>query len=160
MNVFCLLRALQDCIIAGMMPLSLPSRQRQDRQAVTWRQPDVFIGALPLEKTDPLESVPFVLVQALDGYEEEGEGLHIVQVAFRLAVQDAEPEAAENHLHNLLSLVRQSVMRARAGGALDGRFLMRPDERRRLWYWRRPDEQFPPFAEAYALTNWAMKGIE
>jgi hypothetical protein len=167
MNVFLLLSALKAVLEKHAPSLLLPARERKKRTGVkteteatgVWRAPKVFIGSMPPGVADAMETVPFVLIQTLEG-QEVGDGLHLVRVAFRLAVQDEDGEAAENHLHNLLSLVRQAVMGSLECRVLDGKYSMRPDEQGRLWYWRRPDEQLPPFAEAYTLTTWAIKGIE
>jgi hypothetical protein len=159
MNVFFLLLALRDILTPEMPTLPLPVRGRGKKPGVL-RPPQVFVGGLPHGTAKDLEEVPFVVIQALQGYELMGEGLHRTHVVFRVAVQDEEPEAAENHLHNLLSLVRRAVMRAQEGGVVNGRYIMQPDDKGRLWFWDRPDEQLPPFVQAYALTTWAMKGIE
>jgi len=183
MNVYLLLQALQNLIEkeAPMLPLPTKIRNTEEKRRKPYktdvlrageddpssvlnplssvcRHPYVFIGSLPLGTATMDELVPFVLIQALEGYEQDG--MHTVRVAFRVAVRDDEQESAENHLHNLMSLVRQAVMRAHEGDILEGKYQMRPDEAGHIWNWKRPDEQFPPFAEAYALANWAMKGIE
>jgi hypothetical protein len=164
MNTFTLLQALHDLLRdsfgGGNTPaLQLPYRDRGQKKTKSLRTPLVFIGSLPPNSGEGAEVVPFVLVQALEG-SESGDGLHVVQVAFRIAVQDDDQEAAENHLHNLLSLVHRAIMRAHDGGVLDGHFSMRPDEKGRYWRWQRPDDQNYPFAEAFALATWAMKGVE
>jgi hypothetical protein len=167
MNVFLLLQALRDVLTPKMPMLLLPSRARKKRgkqeveaeAAVVRRAPNVLVGSMPPGIADAMEAVPFVLIQTLEGHE-EGNGLHIVKVAFRLAVQDEDTEAAENHLHNLVSLTRQSVFGSLEKRVLGGKYQMQLDDQGRLWHWVRPDEQLPPFAEAYIITTWAMKGIE
>ncbi|MDR2056145.1 MAG: hypothetical protein LBQ10_09805 [Desulfovibrio sp.] len=160
MNVFLLLTALRDLLKQEAGHLLLPSRSRGDDREFVKRAPHVFIGALPPDMSDNLEAVPFVLIQAMQGHQSAEDGMHLARICFRLAVQDEDPEGAENHLHNLLSLIMGCVMRAGRNGAGGGRYVMWPGEQGRLWFWQRPDEQLPPFAEAYAVTTWAMKGIE
>jgi hypothetical protein len=160
MHTFRLLETLRGILEPQLKSeLMLPYRERGKKQTVAVRTPLVFIGSLPPNSGDGSEYVPFVLVQAMEGTE-IGDGWHVVQIAFRFAVQHEEPETAENDLHNLMSLVRRAIMRAHDKQVLDGYFSMRPDEKGRLWFWQRPDDQQYPFAEAFALAHWAMKGVE
>ena len=125
MNAFLLLQALRDALAENVGALKLPSRKRGKTEHV-WREPGIYIGSMPPGVNAAVEAVPFVCIQTMQGSQGD-DGLHVVTVAFRVAVQDPDPEAAENHLHNLLSLIRRSVM-GKAGGDLPReRFRMQPD---------------------------------
>lgn len=162
MNVFLLLTALRGLLEPELATLPLPGRRRPERcgpeEAVLEERPArVFIGSMPPKLNDALEVVPFVLLQPLTGHDRQG--LHHVEVALRLAVRDEDPEAAENDLHNLISLVRRCIMGA-GRVPLVGRYRLEDNGRDEIAPWTRPDEQAPPYAEAYILTHWAMKGLE
>lgn len=162
MNVFLLLEALRGLLEPQLAALPLPGRKRAEDGQPGAAQPEerparVFIGSMPPKLSDALEVVPFVLIQPLRGHDREG--LHHLEVAMRLAVRDEDPEAAENDLHNLIALVRRCVLGVRKA-PLSGKYLLEDNGRDEIAPWARPDEQAPPYAEAYVLTHWAMKGME
>lgn len=162
MNVFLLLEALRNQLKPELATLPLPGRQRPERgwpgEATPLEGPArVFLGSMPPKLSDALEVVPFVLIQPLRGHDREG--LHHLEVVLRLAVRDEDPEAAENDLHNLIALVRRCIMGA-GRVPLAGKYRLEDNGQGEIAPWVRPDEQAPPYAEAYILTHWNMKGLE
>ena len=105
---------------------------------------------------DAMESVPFVVVQALDGF--DANGLHRVRVALRLCIVGDDLEEGEEDLQNFISTLRLSLL-SLPDGLLNARFRMVEDEQGRLGFWERPDEQAYPFLQAHIFTTWEMQGV-
>lgn len=162
MNSFLLMAALREYLTPVLTSLPLPTRARRERprpEDVRLRPARVLLGSLPPKSGEHDEyDAPLVLIQAMSGHDAD-DGFAHVTLALRLAVWNEEAEGAENDLHNLLALVRRRVMSCRQQ-ALGGRYILTTNERGEFAPWVRPDEQAPPFAEAYALTHWNMQGNE
>ncbi|WP_165071058.1 hypothetical protein [Desulfovibrio sp. ZJ200] len=162
MNSFLLMTALRDRLAPALADLPLPTRSRRERPRpgeVLLRPARVLVGSLPPKGGEHAEyDAPLVLIQAMSGHDGD-DGFARVVLALRLVVWNEEAEGAENDLHNLLALVRRHAMSCRRQ-ALDGRYILTANERGEFTPWVRPDEQAPPFAEAYALTHWTMQGNE
>ena len=112
----------------------------------------VLIGSKPPTQLDALSAAPFALLQIMEGRREEG-GLDGVRLAIRVCIVDQEREAAENDLLNLISQIRLWLY-ALPGGVAGGAFRLEPDC---PLEWTRPDEQVPPFLQAYIFTNWQTR---
>ena len=155
MNSFFLLAELRDYLAPAVENLLLP-RKRRGSQAEADTPPRVLLG-LPPTGQEAWERVPFVSIQALSGRETE-DGLASMDVGIRIAVRGENGEEAENYLHNVLNAVRHRLL------------LLKKQPLARLYRleltkdglapWWRPDEQAPPFAEAFILTTWTFKGME
>lgn len=164
-----LMRALRASLTPVLATLPLPVRNREtDMRPVPLldgahvvpeelRPARIFLGRTPPTANDALGCVPFVVLQPLDG--EDGEGLHRLRLALRVCVAAGtfdEAEDAEADVHNLLSLLRRHLL-SLPDGLLTPRFrIVRNDKD---LPWTRPDEQFPPFVQAYIISSWEMQGV-
>ncbi|WP_394027486.1 hypothetical protein [Desulfovibrio falkowii] len=160
MNVYLLMTALRACIEPQLATLPLSARQRHTRPEPgqeTLRPATVHVGRLPAKEGGDTSDAPFVLIQSMHGYDEEG--CSYTTIALRVLIWSEDGEAGENDLQNLVALLRRAVLACRQQ-PLDGRYVLEPDERGRFAFWDRPDEQPPHFAEAYVLTNWKMQGLQ
>lgn len=123
----------------------------------------VHIGSMPPTVNEAISAAPFIVVQALEGYD-DGDFLQNIRVALRLCIVSGEPgaanyEAAENDLLNLVSQVRLWLMEAPGGCIGDGRYRLLPfDETGGKLPWERPDEQAMPFLQAHIFTQWQTAG--
>lgn len=158
MNTFLLMTSLRDALIPELATLPLPTRTVEILPEQEQRRPArVHVGMLP-PKTAEGFNAPEILIQAMNGHEND-DGFAHMEVTLHLVVWNEEPEAAENDLHNLLSLVRRKVLSFRQL-ALANKFVLTTDSQGKFAPWARPDEQILPFAEAYIITNWNMQGME
>ena len=172
MNLWSLMESLAAHLRNEFMSFPLPARFRRNSpvplttdgaDTVPLRIPSIYIGPLDYGLAEMAEKVPFVLIQAIRGY--EGEGLHHVELALRLAVAGEELDGAfnlvgaEQDLANLVSLTRRAVIGLKAA-PLEGRYLLMADSQGRIAPWTRPSEQLDPFREAYIITAFAMKGVQ
>ncbi len=141
--------------VRGRTATGCPVKPEHER-VPSLRCPKIFLGAMPPTIKDAMESVPFVVVQALDGFDVNG--LHRVRVALRLCIVGDDLEEGEEDLQNFISTLRLSLL-SLPDGLLNGRFRMVEDEQGRLGFWERPDEQAYPFLQAHIFTTWEMQGV-
>ena len=122
-----------------------------------------FIGSMPPTVNEAISAAPFVVIQAMDGYD-DGDFMQNVRVALRLCIVSGEPEAAnyeaaENDLLNLVSQIRLWLMEAPGGCIGNGKYRLLPyDETCGKLPWERPDEQALPFLQAHIFTQWQTLG--
>lgn len=156
MNSFLLLLALRRLLNAEIA--ALPLRRSPAKNDAACRPATIFIGSLPSSQGAPQAEAPFILLQALGGYQ-DADNFAYVSVALRFCVWNDESEARENDLYNLLAVCGRALLRQRAR-ALEGRYILVQGEQNRFVPWSRPDEQAFQYSEAYILSNWKMLGIE
>lgn len=160
MNVWLLLTELKRLLEPALQTLPLPVRWREAQGEGAQDAPDartarVFLGSMPPTAQDAVSAAPFIVLQALNGF--DADGLHVARVALRLCIVSEDLEEAENDLHNLISLARLRLL-SLPDKALQGRFRLIGENQGELAPWERPDEQVYPFLQAHILTAWQMKG--
>lgn len=156
MNVFGLMLALKAHLDNEFINLPLASRMR-DASADIHRPPKIYIGQLPAKSGQLAYEAPFLLVQAMNG-SDSTDGWAEAEIALRFVVYNDDTEGAENDLHNFVAFCRHSLLAFRQV-ALNERFVLAEKEGAYL-PWTRPDEQAPPFLEAYVISNWKFQGWE
>jgi len=168
MNAWQLLQELKKHLEPHLATLPLPVRGRNSQgqpvplateeagEAVPYLRPaSIYLGSMPPTMQDAVSSAPFVVLQAMSGYDENG--LHNISVAVRLCVVSDDLEGAEADLHALISLVRLRLQDL-PDMTLARRFRL-VEEQNGFAPWERPDEQVLPFLQAHILTTWQTKGV-
>lgn len=156
MNVFSLMRGLRQHLENEFVNLPLVSRLRDSAESHL-RKPAVYIGQLPAKSAQAAYEAPFVLLQPMNGADTI-DGWAEVELALRFVIFNDETEGAENDLHNFVAFCRHALMRFRQL-PLDEKFVLQEKEGMFL-PWTRPDDQAPPFLEAYVISNWKFQGWE
>ena len=159
MNVYLLEDGLKRAFEAKLVDLPLPTRTRSRRPADGEAEcipPLVFVGQEPPKTAAEMYDAPLVLIQNMAGHDEGG-FLHATLVV-RMVVWNEEPDAAENDLQNLLSLLRRTVLEFRAN-PLQGKWVAEAASNGQWCPWDRPDGQAPQFAQAYFLCHWHTLGF-
>lgn len=155
---YLLLAALKKTLEEALHALPLATRPRATGGATTAVPPRVYIGDLPPKSSSDAFEAPAVVLQALEGFDDT-EGWQHITVALRCIVwNDESPEAVENDLANLLSMLRWRCMQCRTS-PLDGRWALEQGENGSWLLWKRPDAQAPQFGEAFVLTHWRGPGL-
>lgn len=122
------------------------------------RPATVYLGSMPPTANEALAAAPFVVLQAMDGFD-DADGLQNMRVAIRLCIVSADLEAGENDLHNLISLIRLYLLAMPQGLLGKGSFRLSPfAESGGKLPWERPDEQALPFLQAYIFSQWQTMG--
>lgn len=167
-NAWQLLRELKSYLEPHLAILPLPVRGRNtqgqpaplttegvDEAVPALRPASVYVGSMPPTVNDALSAAPFVVLQAMGGYDENG--LHHITVALRLCIVSDDLEGAEQDLHALISLLRLRLQHL-PDKVLAQRFRITegPDG---YAPWERPDEQVIPFLQAHIMTLWQTKGV-
>ena len=169
MSPWLLLKAIKARLAPRLETLPLPVRGRDaagrpvpprsepgqpDTPLPACRPAVLHLGSMPPTAQGALESAPFVVAQAMGGFERAG--LHHVRVALRCCIVGDDLEAAEEDMQNLLSLQRLALLEA---PLLERRFQLVPDLQEQIAPWERPDEQMFPFLQAHIITTWNLQGV-
>lgn len=153
MNTFSLLYSLRKYLQESLAGFTLPVHPADPGIKKTKEEsstPKIFIGSLPPLSPDVLSLAPFIVIQAPRGYDENG--LHNMNIVFRICVAYEDYEDAENDLHNLVSAIRYYLLKL-PDGVLD-RYFRLAESQDGLLPWIRPDEQAEPFLQALINSNW------
>lgn len=166
MNAFGLLQELKKMLEAHLETLPLPVRGR-DRNGEPVadengnqiiRPAKVYLGSMPPTASDALSAAPFVVLQVMDGSDDQY-GVQNVRVGIRLCIVSDDLEEAENDLQNLISLIRLYILALPQGVLGAGHFRLSPfAENGGRVPWERPDEQAHPFLQAHIFTQWQTIG--
>lgn len=120
------------------------------------RSPSVLIGQMPQRERDRQEIVPFVLIQAMQGLDLEGE--QHVEIAFRLAVKNDDVEALEHDLHNFITVVRHALFELDKQPLVNKIKLI--ENEKGLLAWTRPDEQEDFYAQAFIFGKFVFPSMQ
>lgn len=155
MSVFPFLLALRREMENFLSALPLEENRKNADDLAVLSPARVYIGQLPPRSR--ADTGAFVLLQPLSGGQDEN-GCQIVELAIRVCVFNSGLEGAENDLFNLLELIRRELSSFRKRALADRYVLTEGD--RGLLPWTRPDDQAPPFLEAFIISNWKLWGYE
>lgn len=161
MNVFLLLQELRTLLEASFKTFPFQAHVRGQKEkdndgedAV--RSPTVFIGSMPQKEGELQEIVPFILIQAMQGFTVDG--MHQVDIAFRVCVRNRDAEALENDLHNIIAELRNTLFQIKKQPLLNKVFLLESDKG--ILPWVRPDEQEDPYAQAFIMGKFEFPTMQ
>lgn len=166
MNPWHLLNELKECLQKPLETLPLPVRYRENSSEIPesetgrplCRPAKVYLGSMPPTAQDAFASAPFVVLQAMGGFD-DADGLANIRIAIRVCIVSDDLEEAENDLHNLVSLIRLHILALPQGILGRGHFRLSPfSGSDGKTPWERPDEQALPFLQAHIFTQWQTMG--
>lgn len=173
MSAYALLEEIRACLEPALATLPLPvhGRDRQGAPVVpkesgisapegeSVRCAAIHLGSMPPTANDAFSAAPFVVIQPLKGFDDD-EGHSNIQVVVRLCIVSDDLEEAENDLHNLISLIRRTILSLPGGVVGQGAYRLVPlgGETGKA-PWERPDEQVLPFLQAHIFTVWQTQGV-
>lgn len=155
MSPFPLLTGLRQYLASHLAAMPLGSHMRKGNaiEEESEARPCAFlIGSMPPTAQDALSAAPFALLQIMEGGRQEP-GVDVIRLAIRVCIVAHDPEAAENDLLNLISQIRLWIY-ALPGGVIARTFRLDPEC---ALEWSRPDEQVPPFLQAYIFSDWQTR---
>lgn len=160
MNAWILLQELKKALEEPLQTLPLPVRKRESNvsEKPEWKPATIYLGSMPPTVNDAVSAAPFVVLQVMDGYD-DADGHANIRVAIRLCIVANDLEEAENHLQNLISLIRLYLLAMPGGRLGKGHFRLAPffgSEGKLAW--ERPDEQALPFLQAHIFSQWQTAG--
>ena len=156
-----LLEAMQEKLTAGLSGLALVHQSGEGHKA---GPPHVWIGDLPPKRTGKdWTGLPCVLLVPLAGHhDEEGAEVEVALICVVFNPEDGDGTGGENDLSVLLSKVAGLLIDAldSRGCPLADRFVLTPDNRGRVLFWQKSEQQPKPFIQATITSTWRYKSWE
>ena len=156
-----LLEAMKKTLTDGLSSLSLVHQSEHGDKV---GPPHVWIGDLPPKRNGKdWSALPCVLLVPLHGHHgDEGAETTVALICIVYNPEGGDGTGGETDLALLLSKVAGLLIDAldSKGCPLDDRFILQPDDRGRILFWQKSDQQPKPFTQATMTSTWRYKGWE